>query len=218
MRFLAPAGLVLSLAMVACFSPSTDDDTDEGTSAAATTMVAATAADESTTAGAATPSCSEYCGLIGDHCEGPQEQYSGTSVCEAVCAALPVGTVDDQLGNTVGCRTYHSIAATEDPETHCVHAGAGGASVCGAPCETFCGLAAQLCTGAEQQFADTEACLAECMMFPDDVPVSSGATDGDSYACRLYHLTVAALQPDVHCPHIGLDSPVCVAAGGSTGG
>ena len=213
MRFLAPTGLVLSLAMAACFSPSSDND-DEGTSAAGTTMAAATAADESTTAVVAVPSCSEYCGLITDHCDGAESQYSGATACEAVCEVLPPGTVDDELGNTVGCRTYHSIVAAEEPETHCVHAGAGGSGVCGAPCESFCGLAAQLCTGDDQQYADTEACLAECMMFPDDVPTSTEATEGDSYACRLYHLTVAALQPDVHCPHIVLDSPVCVAAGG----
>jgi len=211
MRFYAPAGLVLSLAMVACFSPSSDDD-NEGTSAATTAGVA-TAADESTTSEIAAPSCSEYCGLITDHCGDAQAQYSGATACEAVCEALPPGTVDDELGNTVGCRTYHSIVAAEEPETHCVHAGPGGSGVCGAPCESFCGLAAELCTGADQQYDDTEACLAECMMFPDDVPTSTDATEGDSYACRLYHLTVAALQPDVHCPHIVLDSPVCVAGG-----
>lgn len=231
MSLLGRSALFAGVFVAGCFSPS-DADTDTeadasstgatnpGTSMNPTTDPATTSpdpttgnVDDSTTEAPATPSCEEYCALVDDHCTAEFAQYSGTTSCEAVCAAMPLGNPGDELGNTVGCRTYHAIVAAEAPDPHCGHAGPGGASVCGAPCESFCTLAAGLCTGADEQYADTESCITECMVFSTD----SDSIEGDTYACRLYHLTVAALQPDVHCPHIVLDSPVCIDTGGSTG-
>ena len=220
--------LLAGVFIAGCFSPSdadTDTETQASSTGAATGATDTTAdptadpgttgpgattgsVDDSTTEAPATPSCEEYCTLVTDHCTDDNAQYSGVAACEAVCAAMPLGDVGDELGNTVGCRTYHAIAAAEAQDPHCPHAGPSGAGVCGSPCESFCTLAAGLCTDADQQFADTEECVAACMMYPID----SDAIDGDTFACRMYHLTVAALQPDVHCPHIVLDSPVCPAA------
>jgi hypothetical protein len=38
---------------------------------------------------------------------------------------------------------------------------------------------------------------------------STAVVSGDSYACRLYHLTQAAVDPVVHCGHIVEASPTC---------
>jgi hypothetical protein len=227
MSWFGRSTLVAGVFLVGCFSPSDSDtqtETETGSTGAATGTTGMNPTtgsnpttgnvDGSTTEAPQAPSCEEYCTLVDDHCTGDLAQYSGVAACEAVCAAMPPGEVGDELGNTVGCRTYHAIAAAEDADTHCPHAGPSGGMVCGSPCESFCTLAAGLCLDGNAQYADTEACLAECMMFPTD----SDSIEGDTYACRMYHLTVAALDPDTHCPHIVLDSPVCIDMGGSETG
>lgn len=204
------------LAVGGCFDPTDVEgtETEAGTAGEGGSEASGDGDDGSggaadTSTGAAADPCPEYCTLVNDHCEGDHAQYSGQSACESVCAAMPEGTPDDQLGNTVGCRTFHAINAAEDPDTHCVHAGPAGAGVCGGSCESFCSLALQLCTGDAAQWADVEACLGDCEQFPDDVPFSEGQTTGDTFACRLYHLSLAGLQPDPHCSHIGLVSDTC---------
>lgn len=210
------AASLLCLALGGCFDPSDVTETEAGTTAGSGTAgggeseASSGGADDST--GAAADPCPEYCTLVNDHCEGEQAQYAGQSACEAVCAAIAPGTPEDQLGNTVGCRTFHAINAAEDPDTHCVHAGPAGAGVCGGNCESFCSLALQLCTGDFAEWTDVESCLTDCAQFPDDVPFSEAQSSGDSLACRLYHLSVAGLQPDVHCGHIGLVSDTCNAS------
>lgn len=214
------AATVLLLASSGCFNPSEAAETQteatngsgtdgesESSGTAAGSESSGTAADGSTGAGA--DPCPQYCTLVSDHCAGDQAQYSGQGACEAVCAAIPPGSEDDQLGNTVGCRTYHAINAAEDPGTHCVHAGPAGGGVCGGNCESFCSLALELCTDDLAVWTDVESCLTDCGQFPDDVPFSETQVSGDSLACRLYHLTVAALQPDPHCSHIALVSETC---------
>ena len=154
-------------------------------------------------------SCAQYCTQVDDHCEADLQQYPGTVECEAVCSVFAAGNVDDTLGNNLACRIYHAGNAAEDPAGHCRHAGPGGDGVCGGNCESFCSLAAELCSGDQSQFASTEECISACNQFPTEPPFNSGVVSGDSFACRLYHLEVAALQPATHCPHIGLVSDVC---------
>lgn len=155
------------------------------------------------------PSCSEYCALVGDHCGDEVEQYSGTSVCEATCALMAPGTNEDVLGNTVGCRVHHSILAGEQADPHCFHAGPSGDNTCGSRCESFCTLALAACTGDLAPFADAEACISACSSLEAGPDFSSSLPDDDSVSCRIKHVSLAALQPDVHCAHIGVDSPVC---------
>lgn len=210
---LGPCLLVLtaSLAVSACFEDISTDTGQEPTSDAtqgATDGTADGTADETTAA--EVDVCPEYCGLVQDVCTDARAQYTSEEICLGVCAALPPGTPDDQLGNTAGCRRFQAVQAAEAPDTFCGAAGPTGDGVCGAECETFCGLAMGVCTDADEQWPDVPSCLADCMQFPTDVEYDASVVNGDSYACRMYHLTVAALDPGVHCPHIGLASPVCV--------
>jgi hypothetical protein len=36
-------------------------------------------------------------------------------------------------GHTIGCHTYHAMAAANDEALHCPHAGPGGGGVCVLP-------------------------------------------------------------------------------------
>lgn len=199
--------LLGSSSISGCFE---DTQTDTGADASASTSdgtASGTAADGST---GEQDVCPEYCNLVQDVCTADQAQYQSDEICLGVCAALPPGNSDDQLGNSSACRRFQAVQAAEAPDTFCGAAGPTGDGVCGAQCESFCGLATELCTGDLAQWPDVPSCIADCMQFPTDVDYNASVVSGDSYACRAYHLTVAALDPGVHCPHIGLGSPVCV--------
>jgi hypothetical protein len=194
--------LVLSeaLAPSGCFEEA--DPVPEGSSG--TTAAAA----DSTTG---EPSvCPEYCGLVQSVCTADFAQYTSEPVCLAVCEGFPPGNPEDQLGNSAACRRFQAIQAQENSSTFCGAAGPTGDDVCGAQCESFCSLAMELCTDDLAQWPDIPSCITDCMQFPDGVMFNASVTSGDSYACRTYHLTVASLDPGVHCPHIALVSSMCV--------
>ena len=198
--------LALALTGSGCFDPDHGADLDlttgEGTS---------TGDEDGSSSGGdeQAAACADYCSLITDHCTDAVAQYSGAALCEATCPNIPPGVEGDELGNTVACRTFHAVLAAEDPDFHCPHAGPAGAGTCGADCESFCALAASTC-GDLSPFSGGEDCIAACEAFPAEPPYSADVPDGDSFACRLRHLTLASLQPEIHCAHIGEDSPVCV--------
>lgn len=197
LRSLVLAG---SLALSGCFvdAPNVESDGSTGT----------TAADGSSSGGESV--CPEYCNLVQDVCTADFAQYTSDAICLAVCEAMPPGNPEDQLGNSAACRRFQAVQASENPAGFCGAAGPTGQDVCGARCESFCSLAMTLCTGEHEQWPDVPTCLLDCMQFPEETMFNASMTMGDSYACRMYHLTVASLDPDVHCPHIGLASPVCV--------
>jgi hypothetical protein len=157
------------------------------------------------------PKCTDYCNELAVNCTGTNAMYFSTAACLAVCAVLPQGTLNDMGGqDTVGCRLYHGgVPAATDPVTHCPHAGPAGESVCGDDCTSFCTIAQAVCTGQNQQFPDTATCLSQCAMFATTPTYNATITGGDSFACRMYHLTAAALIPAIHCGHIVLNSPAC---------
>ncbi len=196
--------LVGALALPGCFedTPDPTPEDDSGTTQAAETAGDSTGEPESV--------CPEYCNLVQDVCTADVSQYTSDAICLAVCEAMPPGNAADQLGNSAACRRFQAVQASEDPATFCGAAGPTGDGVCGAQCESFCGLATALCADDLAQWPDVPSCIADCMQFPTDVEYSSAVVNGDSYACRAYHLTVAALDPDVHCPHIALVSATCV--------
>lgn len=157
----------------------------------------------------AAPTCAAYCDSVETACAAPRDQWSNEATCLGACAAWPVGTAADMSGNTLGCRTYHAGAAGGDPATHCVHAGPGGAGACGSNCEGFCTLALDACTGADSQFASMAECMTACAGFDQTEPYDTTDTGGDSFACRLYHLTAAVENPGTHCDHIVAASATC---------
>ncbi|PPJ50226.1 hypothetical protein CBER1_07179 [Cercospora berteroae] len=58
----------------------------------------------------------------------------------------------------------------------------------------------QRCTGQYQQYLDVTTCILELELKP------FGSFDevwGDNVACRLIHLILTQVRPDIHCPHVG---------------
>ena len=164
----------------------------------------------------AAPTCEAYCETLVANCPGEHAQFAGgKEACLDYCtgwATLPVGTLEDTAGNTVGCRLYHAGAAADDPATHCVHAGPSGGDTCGTWCENYCHLAQTNCVAGDALFDDLDACQVACADLETDGP--PGAAAGDSVQCRIYHLGAAGSGPgasSLHCPHGGIDGAgVCV--------
>gem|GEM_PF-423280 len=166
------------------------------------------------------PSCADYCALVTANCTGDNAQYTDETACLTYCetgASLPIGTLADTGGNTVGCRMYHAQAAVDlnDPVTHCPHAGPSGGNICGTWCENYCHLEDVNCTANNDIFGDDAACQAACALY--DPNGAAGDADGDTVQCRIYHLGVAGLDSpdsnDLHCPHGAEDGGgVCVDA------
>jgi hypothetical protein len=213
--------LVLGLlGPVACFEPGTapplDADTDTETDGAETdgagTTGDPTEGDEDESTGEAPPQqelCEEYCEVIGDHCDADLAQYPGQAICEAVCALMDPGEEGDVLGNSATCRSNHALLAAEVADPHCRHAGPTGDTTCGGPCESFCSLSAVACPGELSPFPNIDSCIAACEDWNPEPEYFAAVEDSDTYACRMHHLTLAALAPETHCEHIGADSPVC---------
>ena len=128
-------------------------------------------------------------------------QYASTTDCNTYCttsAGWPAGTAGATSGNTIACRTYHSTAAAADPVLHCPHAGPTGGNVCGTYCENYCQLMAKNCVGANAVY-DSATCMTKCTGIPTTGTV--GAMSGNTIQCRIYHLSAAASNPTLHCPH-----------------
>jgi hypothetical protein len=185
--------------------------------------------------------CATYCGAIATACPaGANQQYNPTLMnCMATCSLFPVGTQADTSGNTLGCRNYHVQNITVRnmaTDVHCPHAGPGGAAVnatapvCGDVCANFCKLEVATCgtkdapkagltIGGNCGGADPSACVyqneadcvAKCGAFTKTPAYSSATTSGNTFACRLYHITNAAVTgaAALHCQHTG---PTPVAA------
>lgn len=150
--------------------------------------------------------CDAYCDLIGLNCDGDFTQYGSRETCMTSCAAFAPGSPGDMSGNSLACRHYHAGLAAMANDVHCTHAGPGGDTACGSNCEGFCAIAGRYCPEA---WADTAACIAACVTFPADEHYDANDVSGNSFACRLYHVTAASLDPVVHCAHIKGDSPTC---------
>jgi hypothetical protein len=149
--------------------------------------------------------CTAYCTAIMANCTGPNAQFSMMDRCMNACTTYPAGMLADTTGNTLGCRIYHAGAAHMDPVTHCVHAGPGGAGVCGANCDGYCQLTQAYCTTANQAFVypDSATCKTHCMKFGTTVKFSvaddAGTQDTNEVACLLYHAQEATTNPMDHC-------------------
>ncbi len=208
---------LIALGLGACFDPVDPPNIDQADAADATagTEDSGDGDGESSSDGEGDepPSieelCPNYCELIGDHCQAEFEQFAGRTICEATCVLMAPGEPGDVLGNSVACRTHHALLAAESANPHCLHAGPTGDTTCGGPCENFCGLGQRACPGPLSPFVDVDACIAECEGWDPQPAYFATVPDSDTYACRMHHLTLAALQPDVHCGHIGTESPVC---------
>lgn len=165
--------------------------------------------------------CSTYCTQIAATCTTTNAQFNPAN-CMATCAAYPLGTQADLAGNTLGCRNYHiqNITVRNMPAmAHCPHAGPAGGpiamatAVCGAsPCDNFCALEAKICgtdaapvTGVTNRYATTADCMTACTGFVKTPEYGTTTVSGNTFACRIYHLTNAAANAapgtNAHCGH-----------------
>jgi hypothetical protein len=163
--------------------------------------------------GAAAPTCADYCSAVQTNCTGDKADYTSPEACSALCAGLPVGTLADTSGDTVGCRLYHAKAAAADSTLHCPHAGLEGGGVCGTDaCTAFCEGVKTVCTGTLAPYASDAECKTACGKFAVGTGPLAAATSGDTLLCRVYHLEAGAVSPAAamtHCSHVGAVSPVC---------
>lgn len=214
--------LISILAVVGCFALAGCDDDNPATDAGAGSDAAPVL------------NCANYCSKIMTNCTAGNTQYATMNHCLGSCAKMTLGAITDMTNNTVGCRSYHADNAVrqgQTPETHCPHAGPGGAAIaptgplpstCGDACTSFCTLNIATCgsteapiTGITPRYQNVQACMTACGNFSKAKPyaVSPATPTGDSLACRLYHLTNAAQQyasaspnlmmVDIHCSHAG---------------
>jgi len=148
----------------------------------------------------ATPSCTQYCTLNLQFCNGTYADYPDMPTCMLACSALPLGLDSDVSGNTIGCRTYHSNASASDPSFHCPHAGPTGGGLCGSYCDAYCNYTAAACnTTALQVFSGYSFCSQACTYF--NVSGAIGDQSGNTLFCHLYHAQAALGDPTYHCPH-----------------
>lgn len=214
--------LLLSLVLVGC----SDDKTNN-------TPPADAAVDAPTVAPLALD-CATYCTHLAADCKDANAQLNPAN-CMGTCMAFPPGTQADISGNTLGCRNYHlqNIEVRNMPATlHCPHTGpigglaAGATSVCGtSPCDDFCEIQTKVCgtnanpvagVAADHRYADLDACKAACANFTKTPEASPTVQSGNTFACRIYHLTNAAAQTtptgtNAHCGHtmaVGTDATI----------
>lgn len=161
---------------------------------------------------AAELTCASYCSSITANCTTTNSQFTGMTDCMASCTRYPLGALSDMSGNTLGCRIYHAGApAMTNPGTHCLHAGPGGNGMCGDNCLGFCTLVLGSCTGTNMQYnGDMNACMTACAGYAIAPAYNSQQTMYNTFACRLYHATQAAVNPTTHCPHTSASSMTCV--------
>ncbi|GEM_PF-656632 len=162
---------------------------------------------------ASSPQCQEYCSTVMSSCTDTLALYQTQEVCLAVCRHLPLGTADQTIGNSIGCRLHAAQSSAMEPTDSCpvLGAGPGGNNICGSNCEAVCMIAQTVCTGANQQWPNALACLTECQSLEDLKKYSKLNTSGAHVQCRLYHVSAAAAgRPEFHCPHVGGGIP-CVA-------
>ena len=153
--------------------------------------------------------CADYCDLIEAHCTGGFDQYSDRDSCLSTCEAMPLGDQATHSGHTIMCRTFTAAIAELTPAFNCAKAGPGGDGTCGGNCESFCAMADEICTDDNQAFASIAECMGACTFYNTTPVYDASRTSGDTFACRLYHLTAASNDPRTHCAHIGPTSPVC---------
>ncbi len=77
------------------------------------------------------------------------------------------------------------------------------------PCAAYCAEVTTNCTAANAQYADAAACATTCARARTAPEFwsggATGATSGNSLACRTYHGGAPAVaDPALHCPHAGL--------------
>ncbi|MBK8258796.1 MAG: hypothetical protein IPK82_39830 [Polyangiaceae bacterium] len=172
--------------------------------------------------GGASPfSCETYCATIISVCVGVNTQFSTEAACLNYCSTYPLGTEDDTIGNTLGCRLNVLKAGQAMIEPgECAAAGPAGNGACGSNCDSYCTSIMSICPDAFETKGDCTTFCPDILSCGDYGFDPEGTTpDNPTLQCRIYHLTVAArdgISPAnptssqaLHCPHAAGEG-ICV--------
>ena len=200
--------------------------TGQTSTATGTTNTGSSSSMNTTSTGSMAATCEAYCAAIDANCSGGLQQYGSVDACMEICQSFTPGTAPDTSMDTLECRAYHTGAAMGTPDPHCMHAGPlgsgpdAGAGCTGdhaTRCTAFCNAAFQVCDGDNVVWGTVAECEEQCADMPDTADYSTAETGGNTLACRMYHMTVAAdakATDDMqgfadHCLHIALASQPC---------
>jgi hypothetical protein len=164
--------------------------------------------------------CERYCDVVMTTCPAASGSkpdlrvYDNRAQCLEVCGHLDLGDPSDSTQDTVGCRAYHAYNAfvTNQPESHCPHAGPGGDKHCGTGnCPAYCRLLQDACPGEfTSTFTDEATCLKECADLEGaggDTKMVIANAEGDNVMCRLYQISRAFQDPTLCASAVGQDAP-----------
>jgi len=153
------------------------------------------------------PNCADYCKLIQTACVSDNKVYDNPEQCVKVCEsgfATPTGVptgVPDINQDTLSCRRWHAyFALTDDPGTHCTHAGPAGGGHCGDngngdPCPGYCSLLKRACGERYgTTFRSDAECATACSALSGSQTNAKYSVTGEdvltnTYACRVHKLT-----------------------------
>jgi hypothetical protein len=162
--------------------------------------------------------CATYCDFYSTTCamnNGGVDKGTCNSLCKALTNSdmANLGTAADTSGDTLGCRLYHTCAASSGmTAAHCGHAGIWSAGdTCGTQCDAYCTINLKVCTGANAAFQGMNECLSKCGGWA--TTGKPGDAMGNTLQCREYHLGVASssdMNAMTHCPHTGDVSSQCM--------
>jgi hypothetical protein len=136
------------------------------------------------------------------------------------------------LGGSFGCNGVLGIeqarldpsldaseaAATDDATGQAADAGEDATLDDGSAlnCTNYCNVIMQNCTGVHQEYLSKDVCKTLCSYMLPGVfyPPAADPDNVDTLGCRLWHATVAATNPTVHCRHAGpLGAELCGTGG-----
>ena len=152
------------------------------------------------------PNSTTYCQTLQYNCNGTGvTQFGSEAICSATAMGYPTSLTDSAVAintNTLGCRQYHAQAALSDPTLHCKHAGPSGGGVCGTSSQAWGNMANKACNDTSVSLlAVTLGAAIDTVVAPGSAPYSVLEASGNTQACRIYHLSVAAIDPATHCTH-----------------
>lgn len=147
------------------------------------------------------PTCQDYCQLVKVGCKD-EPVYDSDEQCKRVCErgfapakGLPKGEVD-RTEDTLNCRRWHAYFTFEDSQTHCSHAGPGGAGHCGGPgvCPAYCSMLASACKDRfKTDYPSAQNCISDCEALTSGKSeeqlrynVQGEEVLTDTYQCRLH--------------------------------
>jgi hypothetical protein len=172
--------------------------------------------------------CSKYCSTLKEACPGDRAVYEDDETCLKVCGLFKAGNAAKPTGNTLACRSHQADVALSlssdlsENETNCAAAGPGGGDQCTAHpmapnCDGYCTVYMDACASVSKKwgFTSFDECTEQCVGIPGGAGFTAAeGHEGDTLACRLYHASLAKLDPDPNCEAAGvLPAGVCKGSG-----